>query len=196
MFVPFSARAKAWESKGLALREVAGVGPASLLDPWQLATKVGLTVADGRAAVNSLGKDDRVHLLGAGHEGWSGGVYPKPLPDGTYLCILNPTHSRRRNKITLMEEISHTYLKHKPSGLLLVADGITVRYYDKGQEEEGYGVGAAALLPWQSFFPAINAGRTIAELAGDYEVTRALIEYRIKITGASRLYKARQGRHT
>lgn len=66
------------------------------------------------------------HLLGEGRHHWSGGVYPIPLPDGTYLCILNPTHSEHRNKITLMEEIAHQFLKHVPSRVLLLADSIGV----------------------------------------------------------------------
>jgi hypothetical protein len=75
---------------------------------------------------------------------------------------------------------------------VLLADGIEVRDYDKSQEEEAYGIGAAALLPWQSFFKSLNAGRTVDELAETHEVTPDLISYRIKITGAYRLYQARQ----
>ena len=91
-----------------------------------------------------------------------------------------------------MEEIVHTHLKHKPTKLIIVADGIQIRDYDKRQEEEAYGIGAAALLPWQPFFTALNGGRTIVELAEQHDLTPYLIEYRIKITGAHRLYQARQ----
>ena len=192
MFLPFSDRGKAWEPQALHLRHLAGAEPADLLDPWQLAAKVGLTVLDGQAVMNALSRGDQLHLLGRGRWSWSGGIYPPSLPDGTYLCILNPAHPRRRSKITLMEEITHTRLGHRPSKLVLVADGIQVRDYDKRQEEEAYGIGAAALLPWQTFFPAINAGGTIEDLADQYDVTPHLIEYRIKITGAFRLYQARR----
>jgi len=98
----------------------------------------------------------------------------------------------RRNKITLMEEIGHIHLRHAPSSLIPTADGLQARDYIKAQEEEAYGVGAAALIPWGTFFPALNVGRTIDELTESYDVTPELIQYRIKITGASRLYQARQ----
>jgi hypothetical protein len=67
-----------------------------------------------------------------------------------------------------------------------------MRDYDKAQEEEAFGVGAAALIPWEAFFRGINAGRTVDELAETYELSEQLTTYRIKITGAYKLYCARQ----
>lgn len=194
-FLPFSSRAKDWEPIGLELRHLLGLPAADELDPWVLAPKVGLRVIDGRAAIATLGSDHKAHLLRDGRPCWSGGVYPKPLPDGSFLCILNPTHSRRRNKITLMEEIVHAYRRHRPSELVFDEDGLAVRQYDAAQEDEAYGVGAAALLPWQTFFRGLNTGRTANDLAEDYDVTPALVTYRIKVTGAHSLYRARQRRH-
>ncbi len=91
-----------------------------------------------------------------------------------------------------MEEIAHIYLNHVPSRLVLIADNIQVRDFEKAQEHEAYGVGAAALLPWGSFFPQVNSGYTIRRLAEEFDVTPDLIQYRIKITAAYRLYRARQ----
>jgi hypothetical protein len=91
-----------------------------------------------------------------------------------------------------MEEVAHIYLKHSPTGLTRSMDGLRMRGYDKKQELEAYGVGAAALLPWAAIFPAVNRGMTIDELAEQFEVSSQLIDYRIKITGAHTLYKARQ----
>jgi len=67
-----------------------------------------------------------------------------------------------------------------------------MREYNNAQEEEAFGVGAASLIPWEAFFRNINAGRTIDELAETYELSQPLITYRIKITGAYKLYCARQ----
>lgn len=194
MLMPFSRRSKPWETTAITLRRLGGVGDGALLDPWELAPKVGLRVIDGTSAVGQLEKDERRHLLGAARWSWSGGVYPRPLPDGSYICILNPSHSNRRQKITLMEEVVHVYLKHDPSGLALLVGGVQVREYRKAHEEEAYGVGAAALIPWAALFPVLNQGRSIEELAEAYDVTPELVSYRIKITGAFRLYQARQSR--
>ena len=194
MFLPFSKRASEWEPVGLELRQLSGLRSAERLDPWQLAPKVRLRVVDGDDALTLLALHEREHLLGFARDSWSGGVLPKQLPDGTYVCILNPTHSLRRNKITLMEEIVHTYCKHEPSVVSFNAAGLRCRHYDRPREEEAYGVGAAALLPWHKFFQQVNAGWMVEQLAEEYEVSEELVEYRIKITGMYRLFCARQRR--
>ncbi len=139
-----------------------------------------------------LPKELRQQLLVHGRKHWSGGVNAKPLPDGSRICILNSRHDPRRIKITLMEEIAHIHLKHWPTGLTRSMDGLRMRGYDKKQEHEAYGVGVAALLPWAAFFPAINRGMAVEELAEQFAVSPQLVEYRMKITGAHTLYKARQ----
>jgi hypothetical protein len=174
------------------LRQIAGVNGHNQLNPWGLAPEVALKVLDGHAILSRLPAEVQSHLVGAGKNRWSGGVYPHPLPDGDLICILNPFQSHRRHKITLMEEITHIYLDHMPSGVSYAVPGIEVREYHKDQEAEAYGVGAAALLPWHSFFKALNAGQTIETLAELHNVAPDLIEYRIKVTGASNLYKSRQ----
>ena len=67
-----------------------------------------------------------------------------------------------------------------------------MRSYDNAQEEEAFGVGAAALIPWIALFPAINSGVAIDQLAERYELSDELVRYRIQITGAHKLYMARQ----
>lgn len=192
MLVPFSKKAKGWEAQALKLRLLGRVGKSDLLDPWILASEVGLRICDAMLLLDCLSMDERKAILHEQGKKWSGGVFPKILPDGTRICILNPTHSRRRNKITLMEEISHVFLGHKPCAVTVTGDGVEVRDYNRTQEQEAYGVGAAALLPWLTFFHAINSGKTIDELSEIYDVTRDLVKYRIQITGGHRLYRARQ----
>lgn len=124
-------------------------------------------------------------------KGWSGGVLAAPLEDGRRVCMLNPMHAARRNKVTLMEEISHCFLDHKPTKIVVRA-GLGVRDYDKAIEQEAYGVGAAVLIPWRLFYPLLDLGRSVEELSDIFDVTSQLIQYRIETCGASRLYAARQ----
>lgn len=192
MLLPFSKRAKVWEPHGLALRKRLNLSTHHLLDPFKLAPLIGLLLIDLDDACEKLPKAMRQQLLVHGKSQWSGGVYAQPLPDGTRICILNSRHNSRRTKITLMEEVAHIYLKHSPTGLMRSTDGLRMRGYDKNQEQDAYGVGAAALLPWRAIFPAVNRGMAIDELAEQFEVSPELISYRINITGAHSLYKARQ----
>jgi hypothetical protein len=78
---------------------------------------------------------------------------------------LNPNHHRRRNRITLTEEVVHIHWRHKPSGLRDVMPGLRVCEYHKGLETEAFGVGAAVLLRWGQFYHKLNAGTPIEELA-------------------------------
>lgn len=190
LFQPFSTRARPWELKAQELRTLIRVRPEDILDPYALAPKVGLTLMD--LADVPIRPALRAHLLDGAADHWSGGVYATPLPDGTFLCILNPTHDIRRQRITLMEEISHVFLRHAPTGVRDLSGGLSVRDYDVSQEQEAYGVGASALMPWASFFDDLNGGNSIEVIALKYGVSTALVTYRISITGATNLYKARQ----
>jgi len=192
VLLPFSTGARPWENHGLALRKRLNLSVHALLDPFKLAALVGLHLLDLDQECARLPKNMRQQLLVHGKKHWSGGVYAKLLPNGSRICILNSRHNPRRIKITLMEEVAHIHLKHSPTGLTRSMDGLRMRGYDKKQEHEAYGVGAAALLPWAAFFPAINRGMAVDELAEQFEVSSQLVEYRIKITGAHALYRARQ----
>jgi hypothetical protein len=192
VLLPFSTGARPWETHGLALRKRLNLSIHMLLDPFELAPLVGLRLLDLDQECARLPKELRQQLLVHGKKHWSGGVYAKLLPDGSRICILNSRHDSRRIKITLMEEVAHIHLKHSPTRLMPSMDGLRMRGYDKKQEHEAYGVGAAALLPWGAFFPAINCGTAVEALAEQFEVSSQLVEYRIKITGAHVLYRARQ----
>lgn len=190
-FLPFSQRARHWEPFAVTLRRLAGSRDGDLLNPEDLAEKVGLQLVDASFALEGFSEEDRQHLLVTARDRWSGGVLPHPLPNGKCVCILNPNHPRRRNRITLMEEIVHKHRNHVPTGLREIMPGLRARTYDRDQESEAYGVGAAALLPWSTFFHMINAGTHVADIAETYDVTTQLVEYRIKITGATNLYQSR-----
>src|SRR5690606_1887788 len=115
------------------------------------------------------------------------------LPDGRRLIILNPTHSKNRHNATLMEEISHVFLGHKPSRLAIVKrdkqGNVLARDYNQEIEEEAYGTGAAALIPFTSLKRFVEQGKTAAEIARHFHVSRALVEYRIKVSRLWDSYK-------
>jgi hypothetical protein len=190
-FLPFSQRAQAWEPIAVQLRRLSGVSSEELIDPAVLAERVGLYLVDANAALEGFSKADRDHLLVTASDSWSGGVFPTPLPNGKCICIINPNHHRRRNRITLMEEVVHIHRKHRPSGLKDVMPGLRVREYHKDHETEAYGVGAAVLLPWSQFYHQLDAGTPVADIAEAFDVTEALIQYRIKVTAATNLYRNR-----
>ncbi|PYS91888.1 MAG: hypothetical protein DMF62_01670 [Acidobacteria bacterium] len=173
------------------MREFAGLTrDDQRLDPFELAKYAKLLVITFDQIVG-LSEESIRHLLGDGKDMWSGGAASHKLPDGRKLIILNPTHGKNRHNATLMEEISHVFLGHKPSRLAIKnknKEGKAIaRDYNADIEEEAYSTGAAALIPYTALKRFVLEGKTAAQIARHFNVSRALVEYRIKI---SRLWDA------
>ena len=184
--MPPTQKGRHFELRALGLREFAGLRrDDERLDPFSLANYAKLlvvTIDD----VNGLSEVSRNHLLGDGKELWSGGAASIPLPNGLRLVILNPSHGRNRQHATLMEEVCHVFLGHQPSRLAIEnknKEGKTIaRDYNHSIEEEAYSTGAAALVPYAALKRMVNEGKTIQEIARHFYVSRALVEYRIKVS--------------
>ena len=140
-----------------------------------------------------LNEETKSHLIGDGKNNWSGGACSQALPDGRKLIVLNPTHGSNRQNATLMEEISHVFLGHKPSKLAITTytkEGKAIaREYQAEVEEEASSVGAAALVPFSALRRMVSQGKTSREIARHFNVSRDLVEYRIKVTKLWEDYK-------
>lgn len=185
--LPPTRKGREFELRALGLRDFAGLKHArQRLDPFELARYAKLMVATFDQIAPLLTPETRDHLLGSGKDDWSGGACSKTLPDGTKLIILNPTHGKNRQNATLMEEISHVFLGHKPSRLAVSGTapdgGQRARDYDAKIEEQAYSVGAAALVPYSGLSELILEGTSSREIAKHYRVSRQLVEFRIKTT--------------
>lgn len=180
------------EIRAQGLREFAGLsGDDQKLDPFKLAGYAGLLVVPFEQIEGLLSKESLDELLGRSKDKWSGGAASKVLPNGQKLIILNPTHSSLRHSATLMEEVCHVFLGHQPSRLAISRrdrhGNLIARDYNAEIEEEAYATGAAALVPYRGLKKLVEKGKTAAQIARHYGVSRALVEYRIKI---SRLWDA------
>lgn len=192
---PPTFKGRQYELRAQGLREFAGLRrDDEPLDPFALADYAKLMVIDFEK-IQGLSPETREHLLGTGSNAWSGGTSARPLPNGWRLVILNPRHGAQRNNATLMEEVCHVFLGHKANRLHIVAEdknGKTVsRDYNDDDEEAAYAVGAAALVPFTSLRRFVLKGKTSREIAQHFNVSRELIEYRIKVSRLWHEYKAR-----
>ena len=156
------------------------------LNPFELAGYAKLLVVSYEQIEPFLTDETKLHLIGDGKNSWSGGACSQALPDGRKLIVLNPTHGANRQNATLMEEISHVFLGHKPSKLAVTTynkEGKPIaREYQADVEEEAYSVGAAALVPFSALRRMINQGKTSREIARHFNVSRDLVEYRLKVS--------------
>ena len=192
--LPPTRKGRNYEIKAIGLRDFAGLNrDDECLNPFDLAKYAKLLVASFEQVAPFLSEETKQHLLEKGKDAWSGGACSQALPDGQKLIILNPTHGENRQNATLMEEISHVFLGHKPSRLAIenkTKDGkIIARDYHAEIEEEAYSIGAAALVPYSSLKRFIEQGKTSREIARHINVSRDLVEYRIKVSRLWETYK-------
>ena len=80
-----------------------------------------------------------------------------------------------------MEEIAHINLSHEPVRLE-VTGSLTAREFRAEEETEAYATGAAALVPYRGLKQLVSRHK-LDSIAGNYGVTKDLIEYRLKVTG-------------
>ena len=192
--IPPTQKGRNYEIKAIGLREFAGLRrDDERLNPFDLAQYANLLVASFEQVEPFLSEETKQHLLGDAKDKWSGGACSETLGDGKKLIILNPTHGANRQNATLMEEICHVFLGHKPSRLAIKnynKDGkVIARDYHAEIEEEAYSVGAAALVPFSALRKFVEQGKTSREIARHFNVSRDLVEYRIKISRLWQTYK-------
>lgn len=185
--LPPTKKGRKYEVRGIALRDFAGLKrDDERLNPFELARYAKLLVVSYEQIEPFLTPETKRHLIGEGKNAWSGGACSQTLPDGRKLIVLNPTHGENRQNATLMEEISHVFLGHKPSKLAVTtynrAGKPIAREYQAEIEEEAYSVGAAALVPYSALRRMINEGKTSREIARHFKVSRELVEYRTKVS--------------
>lgn len=196
--LPPTYKGRQYELRALGLREFAKLKrDDELLDPFELAYYARIMVLDVNN-VEGLSEETKQHLLNEGSNNWSGGTASKNLPNGWRLVILNPTHGAQRMNATLMEEICHVFLGHKPNRLAVInedKDGQQrARDYVQSDEEAAYSIGAAALVPYSSLRRFVLQGKSARDIAKHFNVSQALIIYRIKVSRLWEEYKARNSK--
>lgn len=167
------------ENKAQQLRRKVHLKPLDPLDPYALAPIMDISVISAHE-VCALSSSCRNHLLTKGSREWSAGTIT--LSPKNHLVILNPNHLDTRKRASLMEEISHIFLKHKPSSLFVLNSNVAMRSYKKSQESQAYGVGAAALIPADLLYHASEKKMPKSELADYCRVSLDLVNFRSKIT--------------
>ena len=194
--LPPSSKGRQYEIRAIGLREFAGLRrDDERLNPFDLARYAKLLVASFEQIEPFLSDETKAHLLGDGSDKWSGGACSQTLFDGRKLIILNPTHGENRQNATLMEEVCHVFLGHQPSRLAIEnvnKHGKPIaRDYREADEEAAYSVGAAALVPYSALRRFVEQGKTSRELAKHFNVSRELVEYRMKVSHLWEVYKVK-----
>jgi Zn-dependent peptidase ImmA (M78 family) len=177
---------KTWcEKRSAEARKDLGLKPYDKLDPYALAERLKIRVWNVEDVPGLSERSKRVLTSPTekGSAAWSGVTL---LWRDKKLVILNSSHSVGRRSNDLMHEIAHFLLGHSPCVLPMSTQGLALRQnYDRQQEQEADWLGACMLLPRPALVRIKRAGVELQQAAADYGVSRALLSYRLAITGVN-----------
>lgn len=167
------------ERRAHELRDKCSLAPFASLNPYDLAVKMGVAIFTPQT-IPGLDPDILHQVVVTSGGSWDAATLP--LPDGMHVVIMNPTKGKERQHASLMEELSHIHLEHKPAKLRTVS-GLVLREWNQTHETQAYWVGAAALVPRRVIKGAITRRMTLADLARQCGVSQDLVIFREKVLG-------------
>jgi Zn-dependent peptidase ImmA (M78 family) len=171
------------DREAAAVRWRLGLGPLDVLDPLVLAAEVPAHVF----RPEDFG--DEVLARRLRQVAWDGLSFT--LPGAGLIVLLNPARPASRRTATLLEELAHALLEHRPTRLEQdPATGVLRRSFDAEQEREAFELGAALLLPRELLAAELRARRPAAATARRLGCSPALVLFRIRRLGLSRRYDA------
>lgn len=105
---------------------------------------------------------------------------------GMKLAIVhNDTHHPHRQRSNICHELSHCFLGHKPCHL--VNDNGT-RNHDGDIEAQANYLAGSLLVPREAAIHILRNG-LLSEARTIYGISRPMLEYRLRITGAHKIYE-------
>jgi Zn-dependent peptidase ImmA (M78 family) len=172
------------EREALALRWRLGLGLRDRLDPLELAARVPARV------FRPADFGDELLARRLRQVPWDGLSFTVP-GDPALIVLLNPDRPATRRTATLLEELSHALLDHRPTRLARdPRTGVLRRSYDAAQEREAFELGAALLLPRELLAAELRARRSVTAIARRHGCSEALVLFRIRRLGLSRRHDA------
>lgn len=180
---------KSWcEHQSLDLRRQLGQRQIDPLDPRALAAHLKIQVWTA-SDVKGLSTGAR-SALEAADAGWSAVTLEFPQQQRK-LIILNQTHSLRRRSSDLTHELAHHLCGHRPSSLEVSEEGLLMlETYSRKDEEEADWLAGCLLLPRPALMHIKRRFADDDAAAETYMVSRAMLKYRLDVTGVN--YQSRR----
>ena len=166
-----------WERTADEIRRSLGYRPDERIDPFNLPIPgVQHVLAHDVARIPP---ETKHYLFKEGASYWSAATIPLSKDDDLWLILVNSSHSTERQRASLMEEYCHVLLGHEMTQLSY-QEGVAFRDYNREQEDEAYGIGAAILVPEAAVRKGLMNREPAAKIAKHFGVSRELVEFRIK----------------
>ena len=185
---------KSWCERAAAeYREGLGVPMAAALDPRALAEHLNVRVVLPED-VPGVAPANLMRLRGtAGRASWSAVTISQ---DGVRLVILNSGHPGTRQANSLAHELAHIILNHTSDDVQVSQEGFLFRSrFDKEQEDEADWLAGCLLVPREGLLRAYWRKRGSEAQARHFGVSQQLVDWRLRMTGVTRLTRRAAGRH-
>ncbi|MEQ8477101.1 ImmA/IrrE family metallo-endopeptidase [Fulvivirga sp.] len=128
-----------------------------------------------------------------GASDWSGAAFncnEQPV------ILFNAQHSNARNESTIMHELSHIILGHKPTiDENSIHQGLLLRSYNEIHENEANWLGGCLQIPFDGLVTSLLNGKTIEEIAIQYGSSIDMVKYRVNKSGAKQKVYHIRNRH-
>ncbi|MEX2238940.1 MAG: ImmA/IrrE family metallo-endopeptidase [Dehalococcoidia bacterium] len=108
----------------------------------------------------------------------------QPSPERTVI-VFNPLCSAKRTASDIAHELAHIILGHELSRLERLGS-VTFFVCDPAQEEEAAWLAGCLLLPRALLLAELRKGRSAAEISDRHNLSEAMVQYRINVTGVRR----------
>ncbi|RWQ69329.1 MAG: ImmA/IrrE family metallo-endopeptidase [Mesorhizobium sp.] len=181
---------KTWcENAARGYRRELGLVAYGALNPRQLAATQGIRiwVPD---EIPGLSENALYQLTKKDPSGWSAVTI---CVEDMSLIITNDRHSNERQNNSIMHELSHIILEHKPGRVFVSSTGqMLLSEYDRVQEEEANCFSGTLLVPRDALLHVLGQGADFVSAARHFEVTRDLLQMRVNLTGVERQLTARR----
>lgn len=177
---------KSWcENTSVAIRKRIGINSFSPLSPYELATRLGVTVWKLEDVIG-LSQATREYLSSTQGDEWSAVTI---LVNGEEIILVNPTHSIARQSTDLMHELAHIIKKHNAAQVFVSESGYSLRTFDEKQEAEADWFAGSLLLPRAVLEHCTYNHIPLYTILQDYVVSRTLYNYRVRMMGINKQYR-------
>ncbi len=163
-----------------------GLSEYEPLNPFQIRV-AGVEVLS-LSDVHNIDKKIKNILQPPGKQQWDAMSVPLEEEKGKWVVIWNDAQKGGRQNVSLLEEFWHILQGHKLTRINKIVD-VYGRTFSEVEEHDAYYLASATLLPAKVVQKIVDGKENIAEATEKYEVTKDLIEYRIKRLGLWRKYK-------
>lgn len=172
------------ERKAAAARERLGLSLEAPLNAAALADVHGIAVR----SADSLVDIERLKQLEAVQPG-SFSACTFDLPRGKVI-VVNPLSTPQRTQSDIAHEVSHVLLEHQVRTVERVGD-FSFFSCDPEEEQEANWLAGCLLLPRPLLVKNLRLGRTIEDIARNFNVSVEMATFRVRATGALRQVNAK-----